>query len=333
MATIKDVAARAGVSVGTVSRVLANNQTVKQPLREKVSDAVAELGYKPNLAARALRTNRIDVIGVIVPDITNPFFAQIAKEIEIQAADMGHSVMLANTHDDQQHEAKQISALLDRSPRGIIVIAATDNGNFAPETDIPIVALDRPFGDFPFVSTDHEAAAALIADHICDLGVERVAYIAGPQSTQVARVRKAGFVNRISQRNNAGSQVELQIEEALFDYASGENIARRLLGRPVDQRPHAIVAASDQQAIGALRAALDLKLRVPDDVLITGFDDIALASLVVPRLTTIRQPSSELARRALELVLDPTELRNTSSLLLPGELIVRGSSGGPRKSV
>ena len=127
MPTIKDVARKADVSVGTVSRVLAKNETVKEPLKQRVLAAMKELGYKPNLAARALRTNSIDVIGVVVPDITNPFFAQLAKEIEREAASRSHSVMLANSHDDPETERTQITALLDRSVCGLIVIATSDS--------------------------------------------------------------------------------------------------------------------------------------------------------------------------------------------------------------
>lgn len=304
MPTIKDVARKAGVSVGTVSRVLANNETVKQPLKLRVQAAMKALDYKPNLAARALRTNSIDVVGLVVPDITNPFFAQLAKNIEMEAAKRNHSVMLANSHDDADTEKTQISALLDRSVCGVIVVATSD-GNITHKADVPIVSLDRRFGSYPLVATDHFDGSERIADHLYELGHRRIAYIAGPLSVEVARTRREGFVSRIKALSSASDPIELTVHEGQFDYDSGEELGRLILDRAsADKRPTAIAAASDQQAIGVLRCARDLKLDVPSDLSVTGFDDITLASLVVPRLTTIRQPIEALAAAAVDQVFE-----------------------------
>lgn len=326
--TIRDVARKADVSVGTVSRVLSKNTTVKQPLKERVLAAVLELGYKPNLAARALRTNRIDVVGLVVPDITNPFFAQLAKCIEAEAAKRDHSVMLANSHDDAETERKQISALLDRAPRGLIVVAASDTGALGYSTNVPIVSLDRRFEDFPLVSTDHSDGSARIADHLHALGHQRIAYIAGPQNTEVGCTRKEGFVSRIEELNRNGGNICLTVLEGRFDYESGEEIGRAILTDSSDARPTAIAAASDQLAIGVLRAARDLRLEVPADVSVTGFDDIELAALVVPRLTTIRQPTDMLAKCAVEYIFQANS--EPVERALKGEIIIRGSTCAPR---
>ncbi len=328
MPTVKDVAKRAGVSVGTVSRVLSKNTTVKQPLKERVLSAMNELNYKPNLVARALRTNRIDVIGLVVPDITNPFFAQLAKCIETEAAKRDHSVMLANSHDDEQTERKQISALLDRAPRGIIVVAAAYTGKLEQATAVPIVSLDRRFDTFPLVATDHSHGSTAIADHLHQLGHRRIAYIAGPQNTEVGRLRKDGFVARMNRLDSKADPVALQIFEGQFDYGAGEQIGRSILGAADHPRPTAIAAASDQLAIGVLRAARDLKIDVPTELSVTGFDDITLASLVVPRLTTIRQPINLLARTALARIFDHGS--NNREVALQGELIARGSTCPPQ---
>ncbi|MEH6403648.1 MAG: LacI family DNA-binding transcriptional regulator [Sneathiella sp.] len=329
MSTIRDVAQKAGVSVGTVSRVLSKNVAVKQPLKERVLKAVEELAYKPNLAARALRTNRIDVIGLVVPDITNPFFAQLAKCIETEAAKHDHSVMLANSHDDADTERKQISALLDHSPRGVIVVAASDTGALGYDTSVPIVSLDRRFENYPLVSTDHSDGSAKIADHLYELGHRNIAYIAGPQNTEVGRSRKDGFVSRIEALNRADDPVCLKVIEGQFDYESGEEIGHQILNVSNGPIPTAIAAASDQLAIGVQRAARDLKLEVPADVSITGFDDIALASLVVPRLTTLRQPTDLLAKTALAYMFSK-EMRVEEDALR-GDLVVRGSTAAPKE--
>ncbi|MBB5577683.1 MULTISPECIES: LacI family DNA-binding transcriptional regulator [Rhizobium] len=325
MPTVKDVAVYAGVSVGTVSRVLSGETAVKSILREKVNDAVNALGYRPNVTARALRTSRTDVIGLIVPDITNPFFAQLAASVERASLECGHSLMLASSHDDREAEQSHVTAFLDRSVRGIIVVASSDSPGLHFEAPVPVISLDRRFGTFPLVSTNHAQAAALIADHLYRLGHRRIAYIAGPTDTEAGRMRKEGFVTRIAGFGKVGESVELEIAHGKFDYDSGERIARELLSRPPQDRPTAIAAASDQQAIGALRAARDLKIDVPRKLSVTGFDDISLANLVVPRLTTIRQPADTLARRAVSLLLE--EPPGTEDEMVDGSLVVRGSSG------
>jgi len=324
MPTIKDVARKARVSVGTVSRVLSRNDTVKEPLKLRVRAAMQELNYKPNLAARALRTNSIEVIGLVVPDITNPFFAQLAKNIEMEAARRGHSVMLANSHDDVEAEQTQISVLLDRSVCGVIVIATSDAGP-GHKAVVPIVSLDRRFGSYPLVATDHCDGSQKIADHLVGLGHRQIAYIAGPQSMEVARQRRDGFVARIEALSNPDDPIRLTVREGQFDYDSGEEIGRALLKDvPSGTRPTAVAAASDQQAIGVLRCARDLKLAVPQDLSVTGFDDITLASLVVPRLTSLRQPIEQLARSAVERVLAGEAA--SSDEAIGGEVVVREST-------
>jgi LacI family transcriptional regulator len=210
IATIKDVAALAGVSVGTVSRVLAREAAVKHHLREKVETAVSELSFRPNLAARALRTNQIDVLGLIVPDITNPFFAQLAKSIEAEADLRGHSVMLANSHNDLEAERKHINILLDRSVRGILIAAASDSGVTDIRSKVPIISLDRRFAAFPLVSTDHVKGSALMADHLFGLGHRKIAYIAGPQNTEVGRLRLQGFVSRLEELSKPADPIDIQ---------------------------------------------------------------------------------------------------------------------------
>lgn len=322
--TVKDVASHAGVSVGTVSRVLAGEIAVKAALREKVNDAINALGYRPNVMARALRTSKTDVIGLIVPDITNPFFSQMAASAERAALEHRHSLMLASSHNDHEAEQSHITAFLDRSVRGIIVVAANVSHPARVKSKVPIVSLDRRFADFPLISINHAEAAALVADHLYGLGHRRIAYIAGPADTEAGRARREGFVNRIQALD---ARVNLEIFSGRFDYESGEVIGRRLLAQPYWKRPTAIAAASDQQAIGVLRTARDLGIDVPGELSIAGFDDIHLANLVVPRLTTVRQPTDQLARRAVELLLDRVEEPRDEAM--SATLIVRGSTGAP----
>ncbi|MEO0384333.1 MAG: LacI family DNA-binding transcriptional regulator [Pseudomonadota bacterium] len=324
MATVRDVARHAGVSVGTASKVLANNRTVKVHLRERVEQAVRALGYKPNLAARALRTQAIDVIGLIVPDITNPFFSQLAKNIELEAATRGYVLMFANSLDDPRVEQTQVSTLLNYSPKGLIVVAAADSDDSTVESSTPIVALDRRFDGRVLIATDHYTSSRLVADHLYELGHRHIGYISGPQNTTVGRLRLSGFRDRIGELTTASDPIELVIFNAQFDFDSGEAAARELLGRSPALRPTAIATANDQLAIGTLRAARDLDISVPEKLSVAGFDDITLAPLVAPRLTTVAQPSDLLAKAAVAALLADDGQRD--DILIGGSLIVRGST-------
>ncbi len=308
MATVKDVAREAEVSIGTVSKVLSEDPTVKSALRERVKAAIDHLGYRPNLVARALRTNKLNMLGLIVPDISNPFFAQLAKNIEAEAAKRAHTVLLANSDDDPEVEARQIETLLEQSLRGLIVVGSVDQSTAHIQTNVPIISVDRRYGNYKLISANHESGSALVADHLYALGHRRIAYISGPLSTEVGRLRKKGFCDRLQQLAESDHALELQSIEGHFDYTSGEDIARELLSNSTDFLPTAIAAASDQQAIGALRVARDFSIQVPSKLSIAGFDDIALANLVVPRLTSVSQRTDEMAKIAVDNLLSEEPL-------------------------
>jgi len=261
--------------------------------------------------------NGSDVVGLIVPDITNPFFAQLAKNVEMEAASRGAMVMLANSHDDPDIERKQIRAMHGRSISGVIVVASSDASR-PSSADIPIVSLDRRYGNYPLVATDQRDGAAKVAEHLHGLGHRNIAYLTGPEGMDVARQRRDGFVDRINQLSTPDDPIELSLHSGPFDFETGEAIGRSIL-LPVRKgaRTTAIATASDQQAIGVLRCARDLGIHVPQDVSVAGFDDISMASLVVPRLTTLRQPIEDLAAAAMERVMEP--------LTFPADIAIRGS--------
>ncbi|WP_298920403.1 LacI family DNA-binding transcriptional regulator [uncultured Roseobacter sp.] len=325
MSTVKDVAREAGVSVGTVSKVLSNDQTVKPVLRARVMQAVTELNYRPNMAARALRTNKINTIGLVVPDITNPFFAQLALGIETEAAKRGHLVMLTNSHEDPHTEQRQIAALLEQSPRGLIVVASNDSSAALDDAKVRVLSVDRRFHACPLISTNHVIGASKVASHLVNLGHRRLAYLSGPQNTEVGRQRLQGFKTQFERHQKQDASLSLVTREGQFDYESGEQHARDLLAGPKHTRPTAIAAASDQMAIGVLRAARDMEISVPEELSVTGYDDITLASLVVPRLTTLAQPTMALAAEAVTQILQDADVALTDALV-EGELIIRGST-------
>lgn len=324
--TVKDVARDAGVSIGTVSRVLSKNATVNEGIRQRVEESIARLGYSPSSLGRSLRLNKSDIIALVIPDITNPFFADLAKHLEVLASAAGYSVLLANTHDDPEAEKTQVQSLLGRVPAGIVI--APVSNSFAGERlskGVACVTVDRPLAGYSLVSVDNVEGGRLAAEHLLELGHRRIGYIAGPSTTEVSLQRLQGFRDEIvSAQTRLGGEIQFTSVEGHFDYKSGEEMGRRLLSVPEEMRPTAIATANDQQAIGLLRCSRDMGIRVPEDLSIVGFDDIPLASLVLPRLTTIRQPVQQIAEIAVRAVLEQRSI--DGPILLPPSIITREST-------
>ena len=328
MATIKDVARLANVSVGTVSRVISNTAQVKQPLCDRVNAAILELGYKPNLTACALRTKRIESIGLILPDITNPFFSQLAKHVELEATKNNLTVMLMNSLDDKELEKKHLELLLTYAPRGIIVVAASSGQDYSFEGEIPIVALDRDFKSYPRIKTDNTSAAALVADHLHSLGHRRVLYISGGSNVKISASRQSGFIDRMNELHSTEDPTIVETLEGNFNYDTGKTLGRKILSRKKRFRPTAIACGSDQIAIGVLGVSYEMDVKVPKYLSVVGFDDINISSLVTPHLTTIRQPIKDLAKYAIELLLSDIP---TNEISLQATLIIRNSTSVPYK--
>lgn len=324
--TVKDVARSAGVSLGTVSRVLAKNATVNENIRNRVEEVIEKLGYSPSSLGRSLRLNKSDIIGLVIPDITNPFFADLAKHLEILASAAGYSVLLANTHDDPLAEKKQIQSLLGRAPAGIVIAPVSNSLVSERLSKEPVcVTVDRPLAGHSLVSVDNVEGGRLAAEYLLGLGHRRIGYIGGPGTTEVSLQRLSGFSDQIARApTEHGRSVEFTVVEGQFDYKSGEEMGRRLLSVPANLRPTAIATANDQQAIGLLRCSRDMGIRVPEDLSIVGFDDIPLASLVLPRLTTIRQPVHEIAEIAIRAVLGRGAINGP--ILLPPTVVEREST-------
>ncbi|WP_245294936.1 LacI family DNA-binding transcriptional regulator, partial [Pararhizobium antarcticum] len=202
--TVKDVAREAGVSLGTVSRVLSKNVTVTESIRRRVEDVIEKLGYTPSSLGRSLRLNRSDIIGLVIPDITNPFFADLAKHLELLASAAGYSVLLANTHDDPQVEKKQIESLLGRMPAGIVI--APVSSSLVSERlskGLVCVTIDRPLVGHSLVSVDNVEGGRLAASYLVGLGHNRIGYVGGPSTTDVSLQRLNGFSNEITRASEA----------------------------------------------------------------------------------------------------------------------------------
>lgn len=321
-ATIKEVAAKANVSVGTVSRVLAGNDTVKAPLAARVNQAISELGYKPNFAARALRVKHVNVIGLLVPDIKNPFFAQLADQLEELATKRGHALIVSSSRNDAYYEAQQFGALLEHKPKAIFVVPASEYRVFKLPDSTPVYALDRQGPDLKTFGVDQKKSAALALEHLIELGHRNLVYIAGPNTTITGRQRLEGIEECAKTLRANGVEFALKVIEGTFDFQTGERITRQILSE--SNRPTGILAANDQIAIGAVRTARDMGVNVPSELSVVGFDDIDLAAIVVPRLTTIRQPVGDIVAAAMQEIFSKPS--NEADHLLMGSLIERQST-------
>jgi LacI family transcriptional regulator len=317
---LRDVAARAGVSVGSVSRVINGYPNVHPELRERVEAAIAELGYRRNLLAQGLRTRRAQLVSLIVPDITNPFFAELAKELELVCSAAGYQLMLSNSMESPGIEQQALAAALDHSPGGVIVVPTASTASLPDTSGIQVVVCDRrlPECAAPTVLSDNRQGATAAVAYLRGLGHTRIACIAGPAGVEAADERLSGYL--------AMTGAPELVLRGPFSYEFGMDAASQLLSLP--SPPTAIFASSDQQAIGVLHACAIRQVAVPADLSVCGFDAIPLSALTSPELTTVRQPVREMAARSLGLLLDDTPAPSTT-IMLPTELIVRGSCAAP----
>jgi LacI family transcriptional regulator len=321
---LRDVAERAGVSVGSASRVINGYPNVGPELRERVERAIAELGYRRNLLAQGLRTRRAQLVSLIVPDITNPFFAELARELELACSAAGYQLMLANSMESPGIEQQSLAAALDHSPGGVILVPSATTTGLPDTSGVQVVVCDRRLPDCtaPTVLSDNRQGATAAVAYLRGLGHTRIACVAGPPGVEAADERLSGYLAM------TGGSEELVLRGP-FNYEFGMSAAARLLSLP--SPPTAIFASSDQQAIGALHACAIRGIRVPAQVSVCGFDAIPLAALTSPELTTVRQPIREMASRSLNLLLGEQPAPSTT-VILPTELIIRGSCGPPPRA-
>lgn len=303
MATISDVAARAGVSTATVSRALGGKVTVTPELVARVERAARELDYRPNALARNLRRRATRVIGLVVSDIENPFFTAMARGVEDVAWDAGYSVVLGNSDEDEDKQAQYLDVAVGERMAGV-VISPTAHGPLTPlaEHGIPAVAVDRPPAGrdglavddgIDTVLVDNRAAARAATAHLLDAGYLRIACLSGPEGIATADDRVAGY-------RDALGEVPGIVRRVPFHAAPARSAALELLARP--DRPDALLLGNSSMAVGVLDALSRLGLRAGRAVGVVAFDDAAWATLVDPPLTVVAQPAREvgaIAARAL----------------------------------
>ncbi|MEP7382136.1 MAG: LacI family DNA-binding transcriptional regulator [Gemmatimonadota bacterium] len=299
-ATAHDVAARAGVSQPTVSLVLSGNPKarVSAETRSRVIRAAEELGYRPNLLAQGLVRRRSFALGVVVPDLSNPFFAAVVSGAEKVASKAGYAVFLCETGESGAEE--RVAALKSRQIDGVILDAVGVSGLSAVSlSGMNVVLVDETLGDYPCVVSDAQMAGELAARHLLDLGHRRFAFIGPAIDASAFRLRERGYTRVL---RSAGCPIESDaLRRAGATVAGGMRGMRAILAlRP---RPTAVFCANDLAAIGALKACAMARVLVPRDLSIVGCDDIDLAQLVTPELTTVAIPARELGARAARLLI------------------------------
>ena len=288
MASLKDVAKLAGVSIATVSYVLRGTKVVSSEVERRVRQAVRALDYQPNRTAQALRTGRSGTLGLIVPDLTNPFFPLLVQAIETTGRALGYALILIDSQNDPATERQGLELLASYNVEGAIWIPVAD----APGEPwrFPTVVVDRPLEGFDVVQADHAQGGELLAAYAVRLGHRRVGLLSGPRTLASAAERRDGFL-----RAAAGKLEVVWEREAPFALELPPEVVQLLWRREATL----VVCSNDTLAVGVVRAVHERGWRVPDDLSVLGFDDVPWAALVEPPLSTVRQPVAELGRRTV----------------------------------
>jgi DNA-binding LacI/PurR family transcriptional regulator len=310
--TIRDVAREAGVSVGTVSAVINDRGNVAEDTKRHVQRFIAELGFEPNSAARSLKRGRISSIGFVVPDLQNPFFASVAEGIQQGIGDNDILLTLCLTWSQTEREEYFSRILRTQRLDGVIYLTGTGLPSpslleLAKQGLVVFVDEALPGLDVPFVGSNNLAGARSIARHVAESGHRKIAIVGGPERLWTSEQRLAGFRESLA---FAGLDPEA-IPCFVGDYSekSGYAAARRFLSGPSEQWPTAILCANDLMAIGVLRYCRECGLLVPEQLSVTGFDDIPAAQFMRPSLTTVAQPGMDMGRAAAELLMYKTGIR------------------------
>ncbi|MFD4761806.1 LacI family DNA-binding transcriptional regulator [Streptomyces sp. NPDC058439] len=328
MASIKDVAAQAGVSVATVSRVLNSHPSVSPDARARVLAAVDVLGYRPNAVARSLRTDRTRTLGLVISDVLNPYFTELARFVEEEARALGYSVIIGNADERPDLQEHHVRTLLDRRIDGLLVSPADGSSPLMPGSagsGTPMVFVDRWIQgvDVPVVRADGRDAIRDLVAHLHRLGHRRLAIIAGPAATTTGNERVEAF--REALRAYGLALPDAYIGRGDFQADSGRRVTERFLALP--EPPEIVFAADNLMALGALDAIRARGLRVPRDIGLAAFDDIPWFLHTDPPITAIAQPTGELGRAAVRALVDIVEGRSPQSVTLPARLVVRSSCG------
>ena len=334
-ATLRDVAAAAGVHPATASRAL-NPETrilVSEETAGRVIEAAATLGYRPNPVARSLRTRRSHTVGVLIPDLNNPLFPPIVRGLEDRLASAGYVALLGNTDGDSGKEQIIFEQMRARHVDGFVLATAHENNPVLAEAaraEVPVVLMNRlaPDHSFSSVSVDNEQGMRMAVAHLAALGHTRIAHIAGPQQVSTGEGRRRGFLEGMKACGLAVDS-DLIVTATGFTVEEGTRCCRELLARGA--RCTAVAVGNDMLAVGCYAALDEVGLRCPDDLSLIGFNDMPFIDRLRPPLSTVRFPHYQLGTEAAELLLERVTGRDSpvKILYLAPELVARGSTAPP----
>lgn len=328
-ATIKDIAKKANVSYGTVSRALNNKYGVKKETRERVLSVAVKMGYSPNAIARGLVKKATNTIGLIIPDILNPFYPGVARGIEDRALKSGYTVFFCNTNHDKKREMQSLRLLAERRVDGIIVAPGLDGADISNDINgggIPIVHICRHYVEpnKSFVVIDDERGGFLATKHLIEQGCKKIGFVGAQNKAPNLSERFEGY-------KQAFQKFGLELDDRYiyssdFKRQTGYRLVRKMIAS--GDYPRAIFAENDILALGVIQGIRESGLSIPEDIAVVGFDDIPFASFPEVQMTTIRQPKQEMGEIAVSILLDQLSGRNTKprKVILEPRLIVRRSS-------
>lgn len=339
MVTIKDIAKKANVSYATVSRALNNRPEVNLETRKMVLQVAKEMGYSPNTIARSLVTRKTKCIGLVIPDISNPFFSELAQGVEEAVSVEGYNVFLCNTNWDEKKELSYLNLLDSRRTDGIILASARDEGaNIDKFTgkETPLVVINSLFKEVKChqIMVDNIRGGYLAVNHLLWLGHRRICFIGGFKHVKATVDRFAGYKMALGEQG-------LEVEENLvsfgpFNWQSGLERTKKLLQRNNYNFPTAVFAGNDIIALGVMQAAEEMGLKVPEQLAIVGFDDITFASYPKVNLTTVAQPKHYMGELAVKTIIgqlnDNSKAMGLKRMVLQPSLVIRRSCGAVKIS-
>jgi LacI family transcriptional regulator len=300
MATIRDVAKLANVSTATVSRVLNNQGYVNNETRKRVNDAIRQLNYRPNDVARSLFKGRSKMIALFVPDIKNPFFPELARAVEDVTNKHNYTFVLCNTDDNLDKEITYLNGLQQKSVDGLIMVSSTISQEDIKNISVPIISLDRKFSsEVSSVTVNNRKGAEIATRYLKSIGCKRIAHICGPQSASNSMDRLKGYLDVVKHESWFLSSYVVSGD---YRFQQSFEITREML----TQHPEidGIFVGNDLMAVGVLKATKSLKIKVPEELSIIGFDGISIGETTTPTLTTMQQPIYKLGVRAAQILLD-----------------------------
>ncbi|MFB5265636.1 LacI family DNA-binding transcriptional regulator [Paenibacillus enshidis] len=332
-ATIYDIAREAGVSIATVSQVINGKGKISEKRRAEIMEIMERLNYQPSAIATALTGKQTYTLGLLVPDISNPYFAELARAVEDRSRQLGYSVVICSTDNKDERVERYLNLLQQKKVDGMMIGTGISNaGILTPllQQSIPfaLIARHMPSLAVHTVATDDRLGGALAAQHLLDLGHTRVAVLSEPAGVSSSQERLRGFREVLEKAGH--TLAPERIRESTAELNAAKAAVLELLGQSA--QPTALFCCNDIQAIGALQAAKELNLRVPQELSVIGFDNTILASVTSPPLTTIAQPIEDLGRHAVDLLIEELkqERQPARNMILKPELVVRESTTVPR---